>query len=490
MHTKTWTKLITRRLAVQVAIAWNYGFGRMFFDRYHAVIPSTLVYYDGKKTDYFVDAKDLDEFNKQLDKNLQNTEFVHSMIPEAKEFVEEKYMFVKDIIKDAPQLSNPRLAMLYTQFSKHHSEYYTRMWMVFRICERIVDKIEAMLKLSGKDELKIKELSRIFSTPLKPNDVTNERIDMLQLALRKAKKEINEEELRKELEIHAEKYRHIPMFDFDHEPFAFEHFASEFEKIKDAETESNKITESFEKRNSEFEKALSELQPNSELNNLIVMLKKAVLLRDYRDMIRQKLNLSVQEFYTVIGARVGLNVEEVALLTNKEIEEYLNASSNFPREEIKNRKTAFLLFQDDNAENTKVEILSGRSAKDKAEQLKLYKSIEIATKIQGIAANTKRTGGIAKIVHTNLDFDKIKDGDIIVASMTRQDFVPHMRKASGIVTNEGGITCHAAIIARELGLPCIVGAENATLHISDGDFIFLDGESGSVEIVKRALREV
>ena len=73
MHTKTWTKLITRRLAVQVAIAWNYGFGRMFFDRYHAVIPSTLVYYDGKKTDYFVDAKDLDEFNKQLDKNLQNT---------------------------------------------------------------------------------------------------------------------------------------------------------------------------------------------------------------------------------------------------------------------------------------------------------------------------------------------------------------------------------------------------------------------------------
>ena len=59
--------------------------------------------------------------------------------------------------------------------------------------------------------------------------------------------------------------------------------------------------------------------------------------------------------------------------------------------------------------------------------------------------------------------------------MTRQDFVPVMRKAAAIVTNEGGQTCHAAIIARELNKPCIVGTKNATDMFSDGDLIEVNG---------------
>ncbi|MFH1440199.1 MAG: hypothetical protein ABIG89_06525 [Candidatus Woesearchaeota archaeon] len=342
MHTKKWTKLITRRLAVQVGIAWNYGWGKLSRDRYNTGISNTLIYYDGNKTDYFVDKDELNRLNQELDRLLENPEFVHSMIPEAKEFVEDKYRFIKDIINDAHTLSNPKLAALYSDFNVHHAHYYTRMWMVFRICERIVNKVEDMLMKDVKDKEKVQAMSRIFSTPLKPNDVTNERIDMLKLAIKFSKSDSEEykKELKQTLTVHTEKYQHIPMFDYDHEPFTYEHFVCEFDKIINSNNikisnpidELKKIEVSFENRKLNFDISLNQINGNKELYNLIKMLKKAVILRDHRDMVRQKLNLSLREFYKIIGARIGLSVEETALLTNKEIEYHLNASSNFDKE--------------------------------------------------------------------------------------------------------------------------------------------------------------
>ncbi len=65
------------------------------------------------------------------------------------------------------------------------------------------------------------------------------------------------------------------------------------------------------------------------------------------------------------------------------------------------------------------------------------------------------------------ELDKIKDGDIMVTTMTTPDMVPAMRRASGIVTDEGGVTCHASIISRELGIPCVVGTGNATATLKE-----------------------
>jgi len=66
--------------------------------------------------------------------------------------------------------------------------------------------------------------------------------------------------------------------------------------------------------------------------------------------------------------------------------------------------------------------------------------------------------------------------------MTRQDFVPAMRKAKAIITDEGGIICHAAIIARELDTPCIVGAKIATQVLHDGDIVEVDANLGKIKI--------
>jgi len=462
-----WEHLVTRRLAVQVAIAWNYGFGKLFNKRYRTGIKDTLVYFDGKKTDYFVSKNEHKQYNKDLDKSLHDSDFVKTLIPEAKEFIEKTYDYIRNLITNSEDLKDKELAKLYSQFSYYHANYYTRMWMAFMICERIIMRIESLLKED------VKETSRILSIPLQPNDVTNERIDLLKIDIKKLKGD----DLKKALEIHTEKYEHIPLFDFDHEPYDYDHFFEDYKEIKNPEKELKEIENTFKERVRDFEKLLEKINPDEELSNLITMIKDAVFVRDYRDMVRQKLNLEIRKFYKEIGKRIGLDVKEVALLTNKEIEEHLAKSKEFDKEELAKRKKSYLLFQS----NDHIEILSGKEANEKTKELKLYSEKEDVKEFKGIIGSPGKAKGKAKIIPTNLDFNKVKEGDIVVAAMTRQDYVAVMRKASAIVTNEGGVTCHAAIIARELGLPCIVGTEIATEVLKDGDKIEVDANKGIIK---------
>ena len=82
------------------------------------------------------------------------------------------------------------------------------------------------------------------------------------------------------------------------------------------------------------------------------------------------------------------------------------------------------------------------------------------------------------------DLVKVQNGQILVAVSTHPDYVSAMRKAAAIITDEGGITSHAAIVAREFGIPCMVGTINATKLLKDGNMIELDGNKGIIRILK------
>ena len=100
--------------------------------------------------------------------------------------------------------------------------------------------------------------------------------------------------------------------------------------------------------------------------------------------------------------------------------------------------------------------------------------------VRGLGASPGMASGKVKIVLDIDELDKIKDGDIMVTTMTTPDMVPAMRRASGIVTDEGGVTCHASIISRELGIPCVVGTGDATATLKENAGVTLDGKKGLV----------
>jgi pyruvate,water dikinase len=100
--------------------------------------------------------------------------------------------------------------------------------------------------------------------------------------------------------------------------------------------------------------------------------------------------------------------------------------------------------------------------------------------LSGAPASPGIAAGPVRLVHDPEEIDKVKSGDILVAGMTTPDFVPAMKRAAAIVTDRGGRTAHAAIVSRELGIPCIVGTESATTSLREGQMITVDGSTGNV----------
>jgi pyruvate,water dikinase len=89
-----------------------------------------------------------------------------------------------------------------------------------------------------------------------------------------------------------------------------------------------------------------------------------------------------------------------------------------------------------------------------------------------------------RILKRKDQIDEMQEGEILVSAMTTPEFVPAMQKAAAIITDEGGITCHAAIVARELGKPCVIGTKFATQILKDGDMVEVDADKGIVTIIK------
>ncbi len=100
--------------------------------------------------------------------------------------------------------------------------------------------------------------------------------------------------------------------------------------------------------------------------------------------------------------------------------------------------------------------------------------------LKGLPASPGYATGTVKIIRDLSELSKVQKGDILVTTMTTPDMVPAMEKAAAIVTDEGGMTCHAAIVSRELGIPAVVGTENATKILKDGDVVTVDAYKGLV----------
>jgi pyruvate,water dikinase len=99
---------------------------------------------------------------------------------------------------------------------------------------------------------------------------------------------------------------------------------------------------------------------------------------------------------------------------------------------------------------------------------------------KGLGASPGMASGTVKIINSTDELDKVQQGDILVTVMTTPDMVPAMKRANGIITDEGGVTCHAAIVSRELGIPCVVGTGDATSILPENSQVTLDGNKGIV----------
>lgn len=111
------------------------------------------------------------------------------------------------------------------------------------------------------------------------------------------------------------------------------------------------------------------------------------------------------------------------------------------------------------------------------------KDWQAETEVRGQVACTGIVRGKARVMFHTKESDRMQQGEILIANMTHPDYMPAIRKAAAIVTDEGGIVCHAAVISRELQIPCVIGAQNATKVFRDGDMVEVNAKTGVVRKV-------
>lgn len=131
-------------------------------------------------------------------------------------------------------------------------------------------------------------------------------------------------------------------------------------------------------------------------------------------------------------------------------------------------------------ENGNIYIVQTRPITTIRETASITTEINAPILLSGAPASPGIAAGLVKMVPDASQIDKVKEGDILVAEMTTPDFVPAMKRASAIVTDRGGRTAHAAIVSRELGIPCVVGTGKAMSTLKDSQEITVDGSKGTV----------
>lgn len=142
-------------------------------------------------------------------------------------------------------------------------------------------------------------------------------------------------------------------------------------------------------------------------------------------------------------------------------------------------------------ENEKVYIVQSRAVttfkkKEEKKESQQFRSAQAEEKIDaklllsGEAASPGVASGPVRIIKDASELNKIKQGDVLVTTMTNPDFVPGMKRAAAVITDLGGATCHAAIVSREMGLPCVVGTGKSTSLLKSGDVVTVDGLHGKI----------
>ena len=215
---------------------------------------------------------------------------------------------------------------------------------------------------------------------------------------------------------------------------------------------------------------------------LLLFVKLNEVFAEMQD-IRKKFVLESNHYHQLFLQRLSLEydipMDELICYSHSEVRALLQGESRVSVEEVIRRRHCVFAITD---QDTRY-VLSGEEAEG------IYQAFahihDDVNFLNGVIAQKGKVSGRVKIVMRSADISKVETGDIMVSSMTRPEMVAAMTKAAAFVTNEGGITCHAAIVAREMKKPCIIGTKSATKIFKDGDLVEVDADRGVVTLVER-----
>ncbi len=403
----------------------------------------------------------------------------------------------EDVVnKDLPNMTKKELYELLRDIDHKYCNV-TRFMLIPHAIEReLVTEIKNKLKKLTNGQLKRKKLKKYLEILTEPVSLEfEERKEALRVTAQFKKQGLTNE-VQKLIRGHADNYCWLPLFDNRAEPLSYEYFENQIKLLAEKEAnplrEITRIEKIEEKKQKALEKIFEKTGADKHFKTIVNLLQKYIVLRTTRRDAIAKANYHILALLHELAERMGLGEEEVKLLCFDELLSWLKhgygRKFGYRQEtlegEIDRRKQGWaVLFK-----NERLSIISGITKIIEAiEQNQIIAETPSVKKVlKGNPACRGEIVGSVKIVNKLSELDKVEEGDILVAKMTTPDYMSAIGKAAGIVTDEGGVTCHAAIVSREFNIPCVVATKNATQILTDNDLVQVDANRGIIRIMETA----
>ncbi len=428
------------------------------------------------------------------------------------------------------RLSNKDLWRFYNRHFFVHSHYYRWCWIpvaVDMFHNNLTEKLKQYLRSIDVEESKVNEYLVILTQPTKKSLIQIEQEEFLQIAskvwqlprqrkvfrnywkllqqqataeyglkthtqeyeefleeqMAKLREKIDKKIL-KLLEKHYQKYFYVKFMWIGKEGvYSFDYYLKELVKLIGSninpQQEFRHIRQEFKKSLQRRARLIKKLKIKNPWRTIIDAWGDFMVTKIYRRYAQIYAIYRMQPILKEIARRLQLTLKEVKSMTREEIKEGL-IDSKVNRRQLQERVKLFVFY----TERNNFAILTGKKAKSIVKRLQKIDIGEV-NEIQGQTGCVGKAQGTVKIIIRPKDMKKMKKGDILVSIATDPDIVPAMKKAAAIVTEQGGVTSHAAIVSREMNIPCVIGTKIATRVLKDGDLVEVDATKGVVKILKK-----
>jgi phosphohistidine swiveling domain-containing protein len=466
--------------------------------------------YDNTAT-YFIREELRELIEKTIDAILKYPAKIDAIHRKTTEYNTKFFNYAKTISKlNLKKLTNKQIAEIWEKWTNlvvySHGYALPTTWFVDSdgedLSKLLIKKIEHIIK-EKKSALTVPEVFNHLTTPLKPSFVAieeNESLGILRLIMsdKNAQKVFLQDNVKKiisdlskidskvedKIIKHFKKWRWAPYtyvgpaYDLDH---YIEIWSSLLKQKINVEKQIKEGKEHFIIAKRKKAEIIKVLEIDKKTLHLFDIATDIIFLKSYRKDCWFYGCYVAEDLYKEIGRRLGLSLRQVWFMAWWEIVPALR-ENKFNPEIINKRMKLGVLYQ----KGEKGVIYTGEKAKKFLQKLNIEKekAVKLGGDVFGTCACPGQTMGTVKIVNLPEEMGKMNKGDIMVAHTTFPSLVPAMKKASAIVTDDGGITCHAAIVARELKIPCVVGTKIATKALKDGDLVEVDAERGIIKKIK------
>ncbi len=474
---------------------------------------------------YFGDKDSYEVGENIVDKFIENPEFAHKVNEMIVKTADDLSRFCKKIPEgNLDRLSNKKIWGIFEKQDKLHTHYYQWGWLPVaadmfhaNFTERLKDHLQKIGV--GKDN--VNEVLVLLTQPRKKSLIQKEHEEFMELAVkinrdkyhkklfRDLYKNFKERDMVKYgLNVHGPEYERMfeeragEIIDKIRKPalrmiqrhyrkyfyinhlwvgkcYTFDHYIKEMAKLIGYGTDLRKSLDSERRDKKDVlikrQKLMRKLGIQGQWKKVFDEWGDFMVTKVYRRFAQIYALYKMEFILREIGRRLGLSLKQVRFMLPMEVKEGL--LNNKVKSEKLQERTKFCVYY---AEKGIDRIYTGKRAKELAKKAE-SKKIRKVSELQGQCGCVGKVRGRVKIIIRPEDMGKMNMGDILVSIATDPDIVPAMKKAAGIVTEQGGVTSHAAIVSREMGIPCLIGTKVVTKVFKDGDKVEVDATKGIVK---------